>query len=314
MSDEKKSPETVAHLRPEAPQEPTSGCRMQPLPAASPPPEPLAGGAGQKPPLVYTLGLIKFDFGTDARHDAFVQAGLANPHDARQLLAHLADPEHQYDVLGLTWTLTQEDTAIYAIQPAGAFAADTHRRLRECVREQIEEGVTQISIPGRLTGTTRLMNGHEVPVISPDIRGMYSWSTPALIDAVLRPSPTATDAEKETYRQHQEEISNFLDHVYYDLRNLGLSPQERALNFAATNLYQVSEVYREAIKHKLRLDKIEVERSAISRPNSECWDVKLTLFDPKQRQERARDVYRLTVDVSEVIPVTIGKLRHWSTY
>jgi hypothetical protein len=73
-------------------------------------------------------------------------------------------------------------------------------------------------------------------------------------------------------------------------------------------------VYKEAIKQNLKLDKVDVERSAVCRPGSECWDVKLTLFDPVRRYERAREVYRFTVDVSEVIPVTVGRVRNWSAY
>jgi hypothetical protein len=76
----------------------------------------------------------------------------------------------------------------------------------------------------------------------------------------------------------------------------------------------VASVYKEAIKNNLKLDTITKERSQICRPNSDCWDVILTLFDPRHRYERAREVYRLTVDVSEIIPVTVGKLRRWSVY
>ncbi len=64
----------------------------------------------------------------------------------------------------------------------------------------------------------------------------------------------------------------------------------------------------------LELDGIDVEVSPICRPGSECWDVKLTFFDPARRLERARRVYRFTVDVSDVVPVTVGTVRAWSVY
>ena len=51
--------------------------------------------------------------------------------------------------------------------------------------------------------------------------------------------------------------------------------------------------------------------SLVDRPQSECYDVMLTFFDPSQQFERARKVYRLTVDVSGVCPVTLDPVRSW---
>ncbi len=73
-------------------------------------------------------------------------------------------------------------------------------------------------------------------------------------------------------------------------------------------------MFSQSGKENLELDSIEVERSPICRPESDCWDVKLTFFDPTNRFERARQVHRFTVDVSDVIPVTVGEVRHWNVY
>ena len=59
------------------------------------------------------------------------------------------------------------------------------------------------------------------------------------------------------------------------------------------------------------LDTISVEKSPICRPDSDCYDVKLSFFDPENNQ-RSNRVYRFTIDVSEVISVTIGEVRSWS--
>jgi hypothetical protein len=40
----------------------------------------------------------------------------------------------------------------------------------------------------------------------------------------------------------------------------------------------------------------------------------MSFFDPTKRYERSRHVYRYTVDVSDVIPVTVGKIRHWDVF
>ena len=142
---------------------------------------------------------------------------------------------------------------------------------------------------------------------------MCSWSTPAVVEAVLGQRP-AGEEDQAAYDAQAGQVAGFLDRVYYELSNVGVSPQERAINYAATNAYQAASVFQDAIKEKLKLDKIDIERSTVCRPGSECWDVKLTFFDPVQRHERAREVYRFTVDVSEVIPVTVGKVRNWSAY
>nr|WP_306296796.1 hypothetical protein [Candidatus Entotheonella palauensis] len=143
---------------------------------------------------------------------------------------------------------------------------------------------------------------------------MYSWTTAALAQAVCGdpPSDTATSDEYEAYGQRSEAVGNFLERVYHELRNLGLSPQEHAINYAATNALNVERVFESALREEMELDAIEVERSPICRPDSDCWDVKLTFFDPRHQFERARRVYRFTVDVSDVCPVTVGMVRSWS--
>jgi hypothetical protein len=40
----------------------------------------------------------------------------------------------------------------------------------------------------------------------------------------------------------------------------------------------------------------------------------MRFFDPQRRLERALDEYRLTVDVNDISPVGIGKLRKWARY
>jgi hypothetical protein len=111
--------------------------------------------------------------------------------------------------------------------------------------------------------------------------------------------------------QLDQHLDNYLNRIYYDYRNLGLTPRERALNFSATNAYQITEVLIKTGEANLVLDQIQVEKSPICRPESDCYDVKLSFFDPENNQ-RARRIYRFTVDVSEAVPVTIGKVRSWA--
>ena len=162
-------------------------------------------------------------------------------------------------------------------------------------------------------GTVALLNGQTVPIVQMDIRGMFIWTTQALVAAVAGPAPNEEEGAR-AHRHKLEGIHNFLERVYFELRNLGSTPQERAINFAATNAFQLEQVFRSALERNMQLDEISVERSPICRPGADCWDVKLIFFQPLKRLEQARLVYRFTVDVSDVIPVTVGAVRSWHIY
>ena len=56
------------------------------------------------------------------------------------------------------------------------------------------------------------------------------------------------------------------------------------------------------------------KKSPICRPGSDCYDVTLSFFNPKERLTVARKEYRFTIDVSDVVPVTVGEVRAWSVY
>ncbi len=271
------------------------------------------GGAAGNGSLVYAIGELGYDFGTEARLDSFHQSfEEGNPHIAADLLTHLGNNPWEADAV--IWTLNLDATAIYAVAPGGPFASVAYERLREFLNGQLEEGVERVSAPGTLAGTARLFNGQTVPVIWPELRGMYSWSTGALVEVVAGPAPAEGTEEYEQHQKKNAGVRNFLARVYHELRNLGRSAEERAINFAATNAFQATQIFHDASGEDLELDSIEVERSPICRPDSDCWDVKLTFFDPKERLTTARRVHRYTVDVSDVIPVTVGAVRSWAVY
>ncbi|MDQ3948486.1 MAG: PatA/PatG family cyanobactin maturation protease [Thermoproteota archaeon] len=265
------------------------------------------GGSSNSPKLVYALGQLGYDFGTEARRDSIMQhmkQTANNPYDHKQMLAYL--DENLSDAGEIIWTLNLDQTTIYAIGVEGPFATQISERLRQFLRQQIEEGVERISVPGRIVGSKRLFTGQVVPVIHPVLRGMYSWTTKALVKSIVG-SATGAAASKKS-----DMINNFLLRIYHELRNLGMTPRERALNYSATNAMLVSRVFEQALAEAIELDTIEAERSPICRPDSDCWDVKLTFFDPGKVFERARRVYRFTVDISDTVPVMVGEVRSWS--
>jgi hypothetical protein len=95
------------------------------------------------------------------------------------------------------------------------------------------------------------------------------------------------------------------------MRNLGLTAEERALNYSATNAMQVTAVIRSATQHELDFGIPIVKRSPVCRPDSDCYDVEPPFFDPNNTN-KANRIYRFTVDVSDIIPVTIGTVRTWT--
>ena len=271
------------------------------------------GGGSAAPDLVFAIGELGYDLITEARKDSLWQAMHDDPYDWKNLAKHLeANP---WDAEAVTWTLRIDATPIYAIRPTGPFAAEGYKRLADYLVGQLGDPTAKaskdrrrfdrISIPGKITGSAMLMNGITVPVVAPALRGMFAWDTQSLVDAVLK---DVTNAKERT--ELASALTNFLERVYYDLRNMGRSPDERAKNFAATNAYQASTVFRSAQAKGFALDAIEVEKSPICRQDSDCWDVTLTFFDPKN-DRAARDVNRFTIDVSDVVPCTVGPVRNW---
>jgi DNA-directed RNA polymerase alpha subunit len=117
---------------------------------------------------------------------------------------------------------------------------------------------------------------------------------------------------KEAVAALSDTLRTFIDRVYFEVRNLGRLSPDRALNFAATNAFQAAKVFQESFTMAMRLDSIEVERSPYARPDADAWDIKLKFFDP-ENSRRARTIFRFTIDVSDVMPVTIGEIRSWSS-
>ncbi len=275
--------------------------------------------------IVYAIGTLGYDFGSEARRDTFKQlmptaviGGIevpSNPYDARQMVDYLAD--NLSEAKSLIWTLNLELTPIYAIEPLGSFSREVYAALQELLSGQVQaedspEYIERVSIPGRITGrTVRLFSGQVVPVIEPDSpRGIYGWHINTLVSAAIE----AVGAEQTEAQESQmrRTLSSFLNRIYYDLRNLGQTSQDRALNFAATNAFQAAQTFSEAVGAGMELDSINVSKSPFCRLDSDCWDVQLKFFDP-ENSRRARKIFRFTIDVSDLIPVTLGEVRSWSS-
>ena len=263
------------------------------------------------PPLVYALGTLGHDFGTQAHRDSFSQAmpSHANhPDMVAHLLEHLAQQPHEAEAV--IWTLNLDATPIYALAPSGPFAGLAYERLRSHLRAQHEQTAELVSIPGHIAGNVRLASGQVVPLLVPEVRGMYAWSTDDLLASTLG-QPVQGGPRQGDHERAGRGLRNYLNRIYYGLRNMGRSGEERALNHSATNAFQAAHVISHASHGDFELDTIEVSKSPICRPEAECYDVQIHFFNPADTRVANR-VYRFTVDVSSVIPVSIGPVRSWS--
>lgn len=303
------------------------------------------GCRGGAKSYVFTIGEIGFDFGTEARRDSFrqlmprwtvggdhqapgdahaVESGgesngqpsvtvPPNPYDPVQLVDYLEN--NKADSTKLIWTLNLDLTPIYAVEAEPAYAEEVYQVLRSALRNQAlppTDGnyVSRVSIPGVLTGRTRrLFSGQVVPVVVAQARGLYTWNEAQLVQEIV----TAVGGDF-AQQQVQQTVRNYLDKIYYQLRNLGQSSPDRALNYAATNAFIFAEGVAQGMtsstnlpggQNLYTLDTISVSKSPYCRVDSDCWDVQVTFFDP-ENDRRARSVYLYTIDVSDEMPVSLA--------
>ncbi|WP_150526004.1 S8 family serine peptidase [Roseibium sediminis] len=297
---------------------------------------------------VFAIGTLGYDFTNETNRDYFQQAmyslGERHPHlkplipeneiAMARFLTFVEDGETPYldSATALEWTLKVDGIPIYVIRPQNQFAVQQFGRMIEFLIQQTgidvkeltkpkaqtadliskcaagaesEDKIDRVSIAGNIVGETRLYNGQIVPVVSPILRGMFSWNPHALAKAVLK-----ADAKKEEV----DRLKNFLERIYYELRNRGAEPQHRAMNFAATNAHVAGEIFTDAFEKKLELNTINVQRSPVSRPGTDCWDIVCEFFNPFKRDQEARMIYRYTIDVTGMMPVTFGPLRSWRAF
>ena len=117
-------------------------------------------GGAQKTQLVYAIGRLGVSFISQTRRDSIWRLvngskdGDLKPigDEALQKLFQ----KQAFQSQSVVWTLSRTEVPMYAIAPAGAFAAETYAWL---VSEWSDKTVEFVSLPGVLAGSTTLYDG-----------------------------------------------------------------------------------------------------------------------------------------------------------
>jgi cyanobactin maturation PatA/PatG family protease len=231
-----------------------------------------------------------------------------DPDDPEQLLAYLED--NPWDAAAIFWTLLNpEGKPIYTIQPKGPFASQIYDRLRRFLDLQVKKEIERISVPGCLGASVALSTGQTVRNVAPELRGMSAWSTDQLVDAAF---DVIGSPKRKTKNQSgnlaKEKLKEFLEYIYRERCNLGAAAEERALNYTATNIRQVAEIFNTASVLGLEFDEISITRSQSCFLDSNRLDVRLVFFDPK-RNFKVPNNSLFAVDVGDDVPVLVGDVR-----
>lgn len=330
------------------------------LAAGAPPGRPQEEEAAARPPaqhtpyrsgdLVYALGTLDYDLGSEAHRDFLVQyLRPVSPFDPQGLMAYLE--QNPLDAEWLTWTVKVDNVPICALHPSPAFGREGYAWLRRVFahpghEHALEDGESSrdvemlVSVPGTIIGRIGLATGEVVPVVDPELGGLFAWE----LGAIERTTLQGAKVDKEMHRKILQHVELFQRNAARELRNVGRSPRERALNFAVTAAFQYTEelamsfvrsqaearaaqdrtaartelaALRQVWQDKgdLELSYIDVAPSPVCRQSSaeNCWDVKLVLFNPAAGISQSGIVYHFTVDISSPLPVVVGEMQQWST-
>jgi hypothetical protein len=200
-----------------------------------------------------------------------------------------------------------------------------YRLFREAIVGQAlavddEAYISRVSVPGLLTGrTVRLFSGQVVPVVEVKSRGVHTWNEAALVNAAVQAVVAQAEADEKRPTPDpdvlRQNVQALLDKIYYQFRNLGQTPADRALNYAGTNAFMITKEFEQGLLSGAyvpgtnsgfyTLDTVSVSKSPYDRVDSDCWDVVTTFFDPED-DDRARVSYLFTIDVSDELPVSLA--------
>ncbi|MDB0034728.1 S8 family serine peptidase [bacterium] len=168
--------------------------------------------------------------------------------------------------------------------------------------QENKNDVMRMSLPGYISGETRLLNGSSIQSVTPVAYGINNWTVNALIASLPATYPTSDE--------YRDRLISLLNRLYINTINRGQTPDDRALNYAIYNIIAMAQIVRDAANEELQFTACKVTPSKIARQHSEMRDVQLTFFNPANTTQ-ASTTYALTVDVSAITPILVGNIEQW---
>jgi hypothetical protein len=255
------------------------------------------------PKPAFVLGNLGFDIRDEVLHGALLMA-------TRE--AHISDDPRDPQVLAVVlnqvpdvaleidWLVMRDDSPLYALHWSGPYEAEIITSLTSALTQQISGVIDVMSFPGVVTGEVHSLSTDElIPVLTmPTSRGLYGWR---LTDQ-LRVLDLTEKAHVETERM--------LSSIMNQEPNDGTYSHVRALNYLVTNPAQLAWSATVATEQGFCFESLSVQRSTLNRPYSNCWDIDL-IFGAPERTARAKLMHKHSVDVGDLLPVSIGSPRVW---
>ena len=300
------------------------------------------------PARTFAIGTISYDFGDELTRDSFSHAmgagfgvGAGSADDVMSMVDYLdANPGESRR---LTWVLSINDEPRFAILPVGPYASEVYDMLAALVQGQAKGVVSVVSVPGSAEEDSRtLLDGRVIPTLRHNgLRGMFGWHPSDLarqsLESVHSDAQAATEKVAPELTAGTEDtvfgidvalpevwprlleaptekvtraVQDFFELVYFRAPQDPSVSVERAINLAATNGYQIARSFLDAMNDGLDYQSYRTEYSPFGRLGGNCWDVILRFAAPRGRRQ-ARE-YRFTIDVADVVPVTVGHIRRWA--
>lgn len=303
------------------------------------------------PSMAFPLGTVHVEFPDERTRQSFAesmgsraQAGDGSVDDPVALIAYL--DTRPAEARRLHWVMRVNGERRYAIRPVGPYAGQVFDMLAALALGKARGEVSVSSVPGWATGDiVVLRDGSHVRELRVNsLRGLYGWQ-PAQVAAqslsavhahamdgpsTPRPAGPAVDAgdgaviglsesadvqwprlRERPGPEVEAALADYLQLVSFRSDQEPEVSRERALNFCATNGFQAAMAFADAMADGMEFEDYRLEYSPFARVSGGCWDVVIVFRDPV-RGRRALREYRLTVDIGDVMPVSVGRLRRWA--
>ncbi|MDJ0841342.1 MAG: hypothetical protein QNK37_32830 [Acidobacteriota bacterium] len=252
-------------------------------------------------PKAYVVGKLSLSYPSQPRKESLLQArkiwqDTDQPTDGRTKTIQFLKGNPYWNE-AVHWTIEIDDTPYYILEAPSLKGKIQLGKFLDFLARK--ESLLGISVAGIISGKQRLHTGEELPVIR--IVDSRDWNLYTLAGVK---EPDEAEEEPDADKEKLDKVKNFFDRIFPSIRNHGLKPEDRALNFGVTQAFNLGGLLSNDGANKFGLDNIQVNPSPISRKGSQCFDVRITLFEGEDRTKK--QILRMTIDVNQIYPALVS--------